>query len=710
MHKFDEQTNNLISKMSTSEKISQLRYNSKAIKHLNIPRYNWWNECLHGVARGGIATVFPQAIAMASTFSEEILGKVADIISTEARAKHHEAVRNNDRGIYKGLTFWSPNINIFRDPRWGRGQETYGEDPYLTSRLGVAFIKGLQGSNDKWLKVSACAKHFAVHSGPEADRHTFNAEVSKKDLFETYLPAFEAAVREAKVESVMGAYNRVNGEGCCASDTLINRILRDGWGFQGHFVSDCGAILDIIYKHKIAKNPLKGVALSINSGCDLECGIAYSLLPISVRLGYVKKQTIDKSLYRIMLTRMKLGMFDNDCEYNQIPYSMNATRENEDYAIEVAGKSIVLLTNNGILPLKQDNKTKYCIIGPNARNNIAMLGNYSGEPSSYIYVDDALKEYVNKENLYYHKGTNLYKFLTAKEENEQQTAILEAICSDIIIMCLGLDSTIEGEQIGGGGGDFGAQGDRCTLDLPKVQLKLLDKVIALNKNVIILNFSGGTVNFSKYTDKVDAILQCWYPGAKAGKAIADILFGKISPSGKLPVTVYASDKDLADFDDYSMNNRTYRYFKGKPLFPFGYGLSYTKFSYSNLTADSLILNDKITLKFDIKNSGKYTGDEVIETYIIYPESNINTPIRSLIYFRRITLQAGSTETITIELPSNKFTCIDNDGNTILLNGKFKLSIGGSASDEFSEKLNNSKCLNVNITNNNPTTIIKKCLI
>lgn len=681
--------------MNVLELCSQVRHSSRPIKRLGIKKYNWWNESLHGVARAGIATVFPQAIAMASTFDENIVFKVASIISNEARAKYNYSQSIKDYGIYKGLTMWSPNINIFRDPRWGRGQETYGEDPYLTSKFGVAFIKGLQGDDDKYIKTSACAKHFVVHSGPEAERHSFNSVASKKDMFETYLPAFKAAVIEGKVSGVMGAYNRTNGEACCASPTLMKTLLRDNWKFDGYYVSDCAALLDIVFKHKIEKNPFKAAALAMNSGCDLECGVLYNLLPFAKMFGYVSKETLRESVARLVSIRSQLGMFDENCKYNKIDLNENATEENENFAIDVARKSIVLLENDGILPLTP-NKQNILLTGYNAENEIAYLGNYYGEPSSYIKVLDAIKK--ENKNTIYSQGTHLYNKNKKIDKNE---AIEKAKNSDVIIVCTGLDSSIEGEEAGGmlagGGGSLGKQGDRISLELPKVQQDFLEDLISLNKKVIILNFSGGCIDFRKYKDRVNAILQCWYPGAKAGKAIADILFGKTSPSGKLPITFYNSVDDLPPFEDYNMQGRTYRYYNGKVQYPFGYGLTYTDFNLVNSSFNS----DSNTITLTIKNTGNHTCDEVLQLYVSYPQTDYPMPIKSLIKTKRIEIPVNKEVEVKFTIDEKDLYSFDNDGNEVFLNGTYKFNLSDG------QNINTDCC---EIVNNNSTKIIEKCCL
>lgn len=661
-----EKGKHIAEQMTLTELASQMRNSSKLIKRLNIKQYNWWNEGLHGVARAGVATVFPQAICMAASFDATAVKRCANIIATEARAKFNESQKNEDFSIYKGLTLWSPNINIFRDPRWGRGHETYGEDPYLTSILGCAFIEGIQGDDERYMKASACAKHFCVHSGPEGLRHTFNAEVSKKDFYETYIPAFEAAVKKAKVSGVMGAYNMVNGESCCASDKLIDKLLRKEWGFDGYFVSDCSAILDVIYKHKKTLNPSKGAAMAVNAGCDLECGVVYSLLPVSVKLGYTNKEALKKSVSRLMAIRSALGMFDKDCPYNEISISDNATPEHESEAVRMAEKGIVLLENDGILPLKE-NARKILITGFNADNKLAYLGNYFGDPSHFVMVTDAVSQYnIDTEFI---RGIHLYNQNTNYDKEE---ALKSAAESDIIIMCTGLDSSIEGEEAGGalagGGGNIGEQGDRETLELPLNQQEYIEELLNTGKKIILLNFSGGCIDFRKYKNRVNAILQCWYPGAQGGEAIADILFGKCSPSGKLPITFYNSVDDLPDFCDYSMQNRTYRYFKGDVQYPFGYGKTYTKFALEDIS----LVGEEI--KATICNIGNEKSDTVLQLYVSYPPMEYPNPLKSLVSFNRIRLKPGEKETVTFSITNEYLVSTNSDGKKIILDGCYKFTL------------------------------------
>lgn len=680
----------LADELTVKELISQLMNNSVGVPRLNIKDYNWWNECLHGVARAGVATVFPQAIAMAATFSEDLLFDVASVISNEARAKYNYAQSIGDYDIYKGLTMWTPNINIFRDPRWGRGQETYGEDPYLTSILGMAFIKGLQG-DDKYIKTAACAKHFAVHSGPEEGRHSFNAKATKKDMVETYLPAFKRAVVDTKVCGVMGAYNRTNDEACCASDTLMNKVLRDAWGFDGYYVSDCGAIDDIYSHHHLTKKPEEASALALNTGCDLECGTLYCMLDKAYENGLVSEETLKKSVTKLLAVRHSLGMFDDECLFNDISINENATEKNEKFAIEVAEKGIVLLKNNGVLPLNEKEQS-VAIIGCNADNELAYLGNYAGDPTEFVTVKKAIQ---NRIDAPYSEG---YSFRPVTNKLLNNEAVKISKNADVILLCTGLDPSMEGEESGelllGGGGMLGKQGDRVSIDLPLVQQKLLDKLIPLGKKIVILNFSGGCMNFGEYTDKVDAILQCWYPGAKGGEAIANLLYGKVSPSAKLPVTFYNNDDDLPPFEEYSMANRTYRYFDGKVLYPFGYGLTYTNFELLNV---EMIDN---AIKCKIKNTGNFDCDEVLQLYVTQPKAEYTNPIKSLIKVNRFNLKPNEEKEIEFVINDNDLYSVNDNGDIVYLNGEYSLQITDG----------NYISSSLKYVNSNDTVIIEKSIL
>jgi beta-glucosidase len=690
---FKERAKNMVLNMTLLEKVSQMTYNSAAVPRLGISSYNWWNEALHGVARAGVATMFPQAIGMAATFDEDLVYKVAGVISTEGRAKYHESQRKGDHDIYKGLTFWSPNINIFRDPRWGRGHETYGEDPYLTGRLGVAFIKGLQGNGDKYMKSAACAKHFAVHSGPESQRHSFNAVVSKKDLRETYLPAFKEAVVEAKVESIMGAYNRTNDEPCCGSKMLLIDILREEWDFKGHVVSDCWAIKDFHENHRITSNAVESVALAVNNGCDLNCGNMYLNVLIACKEGLVSEETIGKSVERLITTRMKLGMFDNPkvVPYASIPYEENDSKEHREFALKVSEKTIVLLKNeNSILPLNKNKINSIAVIGPNANSRNALTGNYFGTASKYVTILEGIQESVNPNTrVYYSEGCPLYKDKAedlAMPKDRISEAISVAERSELIIMCLGLDATIEGEE--GDAGNIYAAGDKNDLNLPGVQQKLLEEVYKTGKPLILVLSSGSALAVNWSDEHVPAIIQAWYAGAEGGKAIASLIFGDYSPSGKLPVTFYKTTEELPDFIDYSMKNRTYRYMENEALYPFGYGLSYTKFEYSSLIINNSQLKCGETAKFkiNVKNIGQYESEETVQLYLKDMDASVIVPRYELKGIKKINLKPSQEGLVNFELTPRQMALIDNDGNCILEPGLFQVFVGGSQPDDRSIEL------------------------
>ncbi len=695
---FKERAEDLVSRMTLEEKASQLRYDAQPVERLGVPRYNWWNEALHGVARAGIATVFPQAIGMAAIFDDEFLKEVADVIATEGRAKYNENTKKGDRDIYKGITFWSPNVNIFRDPRWGRGHETYGEDPYLTSRLGVAFVKGLQGDG-KYLKTAACAKHYAVHSGPEDDRHHFDAVVSQKDLYETYLPAFEALVKEAKVESVMGAYNRTNGEPCNGSKTLLKDILRDGWGFDGHVVSDCWAIKDFHEGHGVTKTPTESVALALKSGCDLNCGNMYLLILLALKEGRITEEDIDRAAIRLMTTRMKLGMFDDDCEFDKIPYEVNDSIEHNKLSQEAAKKSMVLLKNDGLLPLDSKNIKNIAVIGPNADSTLALRANYSGTPSQNITILDGVRKRVSEDTrVWYSVGSHL--FMNREEDLAQpddrlQEAVSMAERSDVVVLCLGLDASVEGEQNDQGTAILDAGGDKADLNLPESQRKLLNAVLATGKPTIVALLSGSALSIGEAADKAAAIVQCWYPGSRGGLAFAEMIFGDYSPAGRLPVTFYKSTEELPPFADYSMENRTYKYMKGEALYPFGFGLSYTSFEYSNIVCPQTVNNGEgLSLSVDVQNTGSVDSDEVVQIYIKDMEASVRVPKHSLCGFKRIHLKSGEKKTVTFEIDSSAMTVVDEAGKRCIENGEFTLYVGGSQPDKVSERLSGKKPVEV----------------
>ncbi len=695
----EERAKDLVSRMTLEEKASQLRYDAPAVNRLGISRYNWWNEGLHGVARAGTATVFPQAIALAAIFDDEYLKKIADIISTEARAKYNEYSRKNDRDIYKGLTFWSPNVNIFRDPRWGRGHETYGEDPYLTSRLGVAFVEGLQGTG-KHLKVAACAKHFAVHSGPEALRHEFNAVASKKDMYETYLPAFEACVKEAKVESVMGAYNRTNGEPCCGSKTLLHDILREKWGFQGHIVSDCWAIRDFHTKHMVTKTAPESAALALKNGCDVNCGNTYLHLLEALQEGLITEEDITKAAIKLMETRIKLGMFDEDCEYDSIAYEQNDCKAHNAVSLDAARKSMVLLKNDSVLPLDIKKLKSIAVIGPNADNQMVLKGNYYGTASKYTTILEGIQAAVGENvRVYYSEGCHLYKDRVenlACADDRSSEAVSVAERADAVILCLGLDSLLEGEE--GDTGNSYASGDKTDLNLPSLQQKLLEKVTAVGKPTILALSAGSALAIHWAQEHCSAIVDTWYPGSHGGEALADILFGKCSPSGKLPVTFYESTEELPDFEDYSMKGRTYRYMTGKALYPFGYGLTYghCHVTGAKITNQTLNADEEVTVEITLKNDGTYGTDDVVQLYIHDMESKFAVPNTSLCGFSRVHMEAGEEKNITCTVKPSAFEVVDEDGNRLRDSKSFKLYVGTSQPDARSIELTGLKPVELNI--------------
>lgn len=682
----------LVGQMTLEERASQLRYDAPTIERLGIPAYNWWNESLHGVARAGTATVFPQAIGMAASFDEELLEQVADCISTEGRAKYNAYSAKEDRDIYKGLTFWSPNVNIFRDPRWGRGHETYGEDPYLTSRLGVAFVKGLQGDGEV-MKAAACGKHLAVHSGPEALRHEFNAEATAKDMEETYLPAFEALVKEAHVEAVMGAYNRVNGEPCCGSKTLIHDILREKWGFKGHFVSDCWAISDFHEHHMITSTPTESAAMALNAGCDLNCGVTYLHALAAYEQGMVKEETITEAAVRLFTTRYMLGLFDGS-EYDKIPYEVVECGEHLAVADRMAKESVVLLKNDGILPLNLDRIKTIGVIGPNADSRRALMGNYHGTSSEYVTVAEGIRNYVGgRARVLYSEGCALFA-----EQMEQLAmngdrlaeAKIVAEHSDVVVLCLGLDETLEGEE--GDTGNSYASGDKIDLLLPKVQRDLMEAVASTGKPVIVCMMTGSAIDLRYPSEHFNAVMQVWYPGARGGRSIADILFGEVSPSGKLPVTFYDNLDNFPAFTDYHMAGRTYRYMEGKAQYPFGFGLTYGDVEVTEAAIvkvsderDVFGLPD-VTVKVKAKNKGSFGTDDVVQVYVKNSMSRYAVKNPALCAFKRVHVEAGECVETELTVPGRSFTVVDEEGKRLMDGTDFDLYVGTMQPDGRSAEL------------------------
>ena len=812
----------LVSRMTLEEKISQIMYDAPAIERLGIPKYNWWNECLHGVARAGVATVFPQAIGLAATWNTELMYRVAVAISDEARAKHHEALRQSIREIYTGLTFWSPNINIFRDPRWGRGQETYGEDPYLTARMGVAFVKGLQGDDPRYLKLVATPKHYAVHSGPEPDRHHFDARADERDLRETYLPAFKACVKEAKAVSVMGAYNRTNGEPCCASPTLLENILRQEWGFDGYVVSDCWAILDIYQHHKVVETAEEAAALAVKAGCDLNCGTTYPALHEAVAKGLIDEATIDRAVKRLFTARFRLGMFDppEEVGYAQIPYEVNDCPEHRALALRAARESIVLLKNeDNLLPLSKDLQS-IAVIGPNADDLQVLLGNYNGTPSRATTPLEGIRKKVSPATkLYYARGcetaegvpplsvvpstylrpvdadanqtgltaayydniefegepalsrvdpavdfvwkgttpltgrmgdafavrwtgslvppvTGTYKLgvsglsgyalyldgklivdywgihhpITRTKEVELEAgrfyslrldyvnrgsdpqvqllwsvpgadylteAVEAAQKAEVVIMMMGLSPALEGEEMPVQVEGF-VGGDRTDIQLPRPQEELLRRIHALGKPMVLVLLNGSALAVNWAAENIPAIVEAWYPGQAGGDAIADVLFGDYNPGGRLPITFYKSVEDLPPFEDYRMEGHTYRYFRGEPLFPFGFGLGYTPFVYSDLqlSAKMITPSEPLTLSVEVQNVGQHASDEVAQLYVSDVTASVPVPIRQLQGFERIHLEPGETKRVTFTLTPRQLSLIDDEGRRVIEPGEFQVAVGG----------------------------------
>lgn len=687
---------NLVAKMTVQEAASQLLHHAPAIERLGIPEYNWWNEALHGVARAGTATVFPQAIGMAATFDPAFLKKEAEIIAEEARAKYNAAQAEGDTDIYKGLTCWSPNINIFRDPRWGRGHETYGEDPFLTGKMGKAFIEGLQGDG-KYLKVASCAKHLAVHSGPEALRHEFDAVVSEKDLRETYLPAFEVAVKEANVEAVMGAYNRVNGEPACANEHLLVDILRGEWDFHGHVVSDCWAVKNFHEEHHFTSRPAESASIAVRRGCDLNCGCTYENLLAGLQEGLITEEEIRESAVRVMTTRYALGMFDENCEYNKIPYSVVGQKSHREMALKAAEESIVLLKNDGILPLNKENIHNVAVIGPNAYSTSALYANYHGDSDEYMANLEGIRKFVGEDiRVFYSKGCDLFE--KSWESMSQITRMFSetvavAKCSDVVVLCVGLDETLEGEQ--GDASNSDASGDKKNLLLPKSQQLLIEKIIGLGKPVILVINSGSSLDLSAYEPKVSAIVQAWYSGQRGGDALANILFGKTNPSGKLPVTFYYNVQPLPDFTDYHMAGRTYKFIKEAPWYPFGYGLSYSKFSYDNLQVS--VEEDGLQVCVNVTNTSQRDGAEITQCYLRQEDEAFEKPHHKLVGFKRTVIAANETKNISIYIPRKELETVQRDGRRICMDGNYMLFVGTCQPEERSVALTKEKPLAIQLS-------------
>ncbi len=690
LKEYRKRAKELVAQMTLEEKVGQTLYQAPAIPRLGIKAYNWWNEALHGVARAGTATVFPQAIGMAATFDEDLLEQVGDAVSTEARAKFNMQQKADDTDIYKGLTFWAPNVNIFRDPRWGRGHETFGEDPYLTSRLGVRYVMGLQGHDEDYLKAAACAKHFAVHSGPESVRHEFNAEVSEQDLRETYLPAFKACVQEGKVEAVMGAYNRTNGAPCCGNSYLLQDILRKEWGFEGHVTSDCWAIKDFHEGHLVTSTPVESVSMAMNNGCDLNCGNLFHFLTQAVENGMVDEKRLDEAVENLFMARMKLGVLDKKEEnpFDKIPYTVVDSEEMRKLNREVARRSVVLLKDeNHILPLDKKKLHTIGVIGPNADSRKALVGNYEGTSSRYITVLEGIEDYVGENvRVLYSEGCHLYRDRTSNLAMEHdRDSEVRAVCeaSDVVIAVVGLDATLEGEE-GDTGNEYGS-GDKPNLNLPGLQPDIIRIAKESGKPVIVVLLAGSAMALSWEDEHVDAILDGFYPGAQGGAAIAEILFGGANPEGKLPITFYQTTEELPEFTDYAMKGRTYRYMENEALYPFGYGLSYTTYAYGNLECvKPFDAQDGITLQVTVTNTGDREGTETLQVYV--KAKREGTPNPQLKYVKKITLKPGESVTEEIHLSPEAFMLYDEKGNFTLEKGAYDIFVGGCQPDARSAAL------------------------
>ncbi|WP_305301258.1 glycoside hydrolase family 3 C-terminal domain-containing protein [Muribaculum intestinale] len=669
---FEERADDLLSRLTLEEKASLMRDSSPAIPRLGIPEWHWWSEALHGVGRNGTATVFPITMQMASTFDDALVERIFTAVSDEGRAKNSIAKRAGRLDNNRCMSFWTPNINIFRDPRWGRGQETYGEDPYLTGRMGVAVVKGLQGPDStRYRKAYACAKHFAVHSGPEWNRHTFNVNnISERDLRETYLPAFRELVQEADVREVMCAYQRYNDHPCCGSNELIGQILRDEWGYRWLVVSDCGAVSDFLPgRHGTSADPQAAAADAVLTGTDLECGVEYRHIPAAVERGDLSEADVDRSLRRLLIGRMELGDFDPDSivPWTSIPPTVVASFPHRMLALEAARKGTVLLQNNGILPL--DRGTKVALIGPSAADSVAMWGNYNGFPVHTVTLSEALANRLGS-NLYYARGVDYVKPLEGESGNIDMERVMDA---DVVIFSGGITPALEGEEMPVDLPGF-YRGDRQSIELPDVQRKLIRRLHDMGKKVVMVNNSGSAVALAPESEICDAIIQGWYGGELGGEAVAEIIFGEVNPSGKLPVTFYRSDADLPDFEDYSMRGRTYRYFQGDALYPFGHGLSYTTFA----VGKPVYKDGKVAV--EVANTGSRAGDEVVQIYIRRVD-DIAGPQKSLRAFRRVSLLPGEKKRVVIDMPRESFTCWDEATRSMrVVPGSYLLMAGSSSAD------------------------------
>jgi len=669
----EQRAADIVGRLTLEEKAALLRYDSPAVERLGIPAYNWWNEALHGVARNGNATVYPMPVAMAATFDPQLIEEVFTSVSDEARVKYRLArtVENPDNYWYKGLTFWTPNINIFRDPRWGRGMETYGEDPYLTGQLGMAVVRGLQGERENGsMKAQACAKHFAVHSGPESTRHSFDVRVSERDLRETYLPAFRDLVVKAKVDEVMFAYNRFEGYPCGASERLLKDILKDEWGFEGLIVSDCWAVSDFFKGHGWSDNPVEAIAAAINAGMDLECGALTPLAVKAVKEGLLDEATIDERLTKLFTVRFALGEMDFESPWDNIPEEVLCSESHSEQALDIARKSLVLLSNDGTLPLKED--ARIGLTGPNAADSVMMWGNYNGFPLRTVTLLDALKARIPE--LKYVKGCSHAAELDSTA-TDIDAVVKEFEDCDIVIFASGISPSLEGEEMPVTIPGFSG-GDRTSIELPAIQKQLIAALAQAGKKVVLVNFSGSAIALTDEAGSCCAILQAWYPGQEGGTAIADVLFGDFNPCGKLPVTFYADDSQLPDFDDYAMTGRTYRYFTGTPLYPFGHGLGYSEFKYRRPRVRNTGSGKELVLR--LKNKGRMDGDEIVQVYLSRPDDT-EGPVKALKAFKRVPVKAGKTVKVVIPLDKETFEWWNPESGMMEYRaGEYILHVGGSS--------------------------------
>ena len=677
-----QRADDLLSRLTLDEKVSLMMNNSPAIERLGVPEFNWWNEALHGIGRNGVATVFPITMAMAASWDDVLLHKVFTAVSDEARVKALQAKRSGEIKRYQSLSFWTPNINIFRDPRWGRGQETYGEDPYLTSKMGLAVVRGLQGVGyngedlgiSPYRKLLACAKHFAVHSGPEWNRHTFNIEeLPERDLWETYLPAFKTLVQQGKVAEVMCAYQRVDGQPCCAHTRYEQQILRKEWGFDGLITSDCGAIRDFLpERHNVARDGAEASAKAVLTGTDVECGSTYKNLPEAVKRGDISESAIDTSLRRLLVARFELGDFDDDSlvAWTKIPEDVVACKEHKQLALDMARKSIVLLKNDDILPLRKGHDI--VVVGANATDSVMMWGNYSGFPSHTVTAMEGIKRFA--PNAKFIGGCGLTRNETTADSLLQKIGNTETV-----IFIGGISPKLEGEEMKVSEEGFKG-GDRISIELPQAQRDMLNALKRAGKNVVFVNCSGSAMALVPEQKSCAAIIQAWYGGEQGGEALAEVLFGQYNPSGKLPVTFYRSTDDLPDFLDYTMKNRTYRYFTGKALYPFGYGLSYTSFYISKPKYEDG------NLQVSVKNTGKVSGTETLQVYV-RNTADKEGPLKTLRGYKQVTLTPGEQQTVSIDLPRESFEGWDVQTNTMrVVPGEYEVMVGNSSSDDSLKKI------------------------